>query len=723
MGTCKIRVISDALTLIFAYEIKELRRRMFMKSYCEEAVVRMKLYMLSHIEEDILLFLSLFFQMLSYGICQILGAGLLSIFIFGIAILLALLQSLFIIKNRMFSMSNSMKTNLFFSIILELVLAVTFGANLNAKFVSHILYISISYYLVIVFQLIQLMICIRKNCLYINLTRYHIFFIFVFFFLSFIMNLECLNNWPRWDTYTYYFLIDNLSLNNLFLSGKEGMVVAGHISGVFALYNIICDTILPVDLLNSMYVANFILQFIDAILFYNIIKRLVPDHERSFYLIATVACTMSPYIFGTSFVVNPEKLLMTSVLLFIYGILAKNNIISLVGAFIACNSKEIGVVIIAFMTAGCLLKDICVAKRNGNIKKLNLVYYICILAVGVLWITQFRSVNWAEEIKNDIQVTYPLLDGAPFNSFSFSILHIGDTLKGEFLTNFTWIFVALIFLGMIKYVLYLIHKRNVLRFSDIINKPIFILTLGFIGGELITLLFVTYHFYRYYTVNIAFVYLIGLIALDFLLRDYKLKEIFSKEIAGILAILLMIQCYTTIDIVSIYMLPQISTGTSTIVALPTHMQGFNDPGFTDAANYNRQIIYFDKAFDKALCSIVPSNDTKILLSDEYFLKNGLGSLYSIWGFGYQYVLPPRYGKFDLQKGYRYLETTKENQIDPDYITAEFDMEDYADYNEIYYISMPWGDETISKLINKYPKIQLFDIIYYKQWVLKIYKIK
>ena len=34
----------------------------------------------------------------------------------------------------------------------------------------------------------------------------------------------------------------------------------------------------------------------------------------------------------------------------IYGILKKNSIFSLVGAFVACNSKEIGVVIIAFMT-------------------------------------------------------------------------------------------------------------------------------------------------------------------------------------------------------------------------------------------------------------------------------------------------------------------------------------------------------------------------------------
>lgn len=452
-----------------------------MGKYCKN-IMEIKSYMVSYIEEDTILFLSLFFQMLSYGVCQILGVGFISVVFWGIAILLGLFQSLFIIKNRMFIMSNSMKTNLFFSIILELILAITFGANLNTQFASHIFYITISYYLIIVFQLIQLLLCIKGRHFYINVTRYHIIFMFLFAFFSFVMNFECLNNWPRWDTYSYYYLVDNLSLNNLFFPGKDGLVVAGHISGAFAFYNIICDTLFPFDLLNSMYVANFILQFFDAILFYSIIKRLLPDHKRSYYLIATIACTMSPYIFGTSFVVNPEKLLLTSVLLFAYGILAKKTIFSLVGAFVACNSKEIGVVIIAFMTAGCLLKDICTAKKNCSIKKLNLVYYICILVIGFLWIAQYRSVNWAEEIKNDIQVTYPLLDGAPFNSFSFSMLHIVDTLKGEFLTNFTWIFAALIVLGIVKYIICLIHKRDTVRLYDIINKPVFILMLGFIGG-------------------------------------------------------------------------------------------------------------------------------------------------------------------------------------------------------------------------------------------------
>ena len=694
-----------------------------MERYCKETVIEMKADIAKCIEKDILLFLSLFFQMLSYGVCQILGVGILSVIFFGIATLLAIFQSLFIIKTKMCTMTSTKQTNLFFSIILELMLAVTFGANLNAEFILHILYISVSYYFVIVFQLIQLILCIREKKLYIRLTRYHCIFLFLFAFLSFFMNIECLNNWPRWDTYSYYYLVDNLSLNNLFFSGKDGLVVAGHISGAFAFWNIICDTLLPFGLLNSMYVANFILQFLDAVLFYNIIKELLPDHKKSYYLIVTIACTMSPYIFGTSFVVNPEKLLLTSVLLFIYGILKKNSIFSLVGAFVACNSKEIGVVIIAFMTAGCLLKDIYSARKNHSTKHLNLMYYICILVIGMLWIAQYRNVNWAEEVKKDIQITYPLLDGARFNSFSFSMLHIGDTLKGEFLTNFTWIFGVIIILGITKYIICPIRKKITLKFAGIINNPLLLFILGFIGSQLITLLFVTYHFYRYYTVNIAFIYPIGFIALDFLLSDYKLKEILSQEIAGILGVLLMIQCYTTIDIISICMLPQISTGISTLTSLPVHMQGFNDPGFLDTVNYNRQILYFDKAFDKALCSIEPSSDTKILLSDEYFLKNGLGSLYSIWGFGYQYALPPRYSKFDLQRGYRYLETTKENQIDPDYITGEFDMKDYTDYAEIYYISMPWEDKTISKLINKYPKIQTYGTIHYKQWVLKIYKIK
>lgn len=148
-----------------------------MERYCKETVIEMKVDIVKCIEKDILLFLSLFFQMLSYGVCQILGVGILSVIFFGIATLLAIFQSLFIIKTKMLTMTSTKQANLFFSIILELMLAVTFGANLNTEFISHILYISVSYYFVIVFQLIQLILCIREKKLYIKLTRYHCIFL------------------------------------------------------------------------------------------------------------------------------------------------------------------------------------------------------------------------------------------------------------------------------------------------------------------------------------------------------------------------------------------------------------------------------------------------------------------------------------------------------------------------------------------------------------------
>ena len=467
-------------------------------------------------------------------------------------------------------------------------------------------------------------------------------------------------------------------------------------------------------------------MFASVLLFFFILNRLLPNRNYLFYSLGALLCGCSPYLLGTIHVVNPEKLLLVGILLFIYGILKKNAFVCLIAAFITCNTKETGVPVIAIMTTVSLIKSIfCYFKKR---KTINVVYYLSILLIGILWLFHHNMVDWGELIKTDVQRTYPLLDGAPFNEFSFSLLNIVDTLKGEFLTNFSWLFLIL---GCVAFSKYMIELKRNKKHRNILVKLIIQLwdywemIVGFIAFELVMCLYVTYHFYRYYTPIIAFLYTIGIVSLDYLIGRNKQKTSVCCICLGFIFILLTIQSYYTIDPVMINVFDTFDTGYGKLAALDVHMQNFNDPAFQDTVNYNRQTLYFDKALDKCFASIEPDDDTVILVSDEFWTKDGLWSLYTIWGYGFQYSDPVRWGKFNSEKGFRYLDESTEHIVQLEYVGKDTDIQTiYPEQNKrIFYIEMPWYDLTLDNFKVRYKDyISLYDAIRYRDYILNVYQI-
>ena len=545
---------------------------------------------------------------------------------------------------------------------------------------------------------------------------------------GFLLNIECFNTWPRWDSFHYYRTMELCSAKNIFLSGEEGLRACGHISTAYSLWSLLFQMIPGITNLNAMYLSNMALISVAVVLFYFIFKRIYPDNYFLLNFLYTIVCVASPLLFGLSANLSMELLLAVGILLLVYSTFINNSILGIFSLFIVVTSKETGVVIAATVVSVQLVYDICQWYRVKSLDFNRLIYYCLCLSLGISWLLQFRSGAWMSG-GNAYYLTTQ--DGVEFNHFGFSKIHIKDTLVGSFLPNFNWLFSFFILIAAFLFLVRLFLKKKVVS-AFFHNQKWVIISAGLISYTFVMCFYVTYHIYRYYITTTVLLCILGFGSLQYILKTVCNKRVLQIGIPIILSCLFFLESHMTIDPITKILYEGIRTGKSVVTPIPVHSSADIDPSFQDVAYSNRLILYFDKALDKAFAAIYnasPSAETKILFSNEYQARivNGkvtLGSLYCIWGFGYSYGDYPMWGHWNAEGGYRYLSCEEEGNIDPSYVQASTDLSGYlSDYKHVYYIKMPWGDTVLEPLMKRYPSVSYEQTIEYRSWVFEIYRIK
>ena len=550
-------------------------------------------------------------------------------------------------------------------------------------------------------------------------------------FFGFILNIEVFNTWVRWDSYNYFrnFEQNWISAKDLFRIG--GLKVCSHISTPYTLYTLLFR-MLPISDPNAMYLSQMFLMAIDFVLLYYIFKKLLPDGHLILQILCALAVVCSPWVFGRIADLNSELMVLTGVLLLLHAVFSNNPIIGVFSTFILCNARETGAPVAAAIIFTQLLYFFIKERKKQNrlTVEIKWIYFASCLALGVMWLLQFRSGNWTTG-RNGVDTGYYLNDGQPLNQFGFSWLHIQRILMGTFVVSFNWILTALILLSVAVFLLHLMKKKE--TFSDLLTKKELWSVIAALSAYVIVMCcYPTANLYRYYVVSSVLLIVLGLLALCFIIKaiwnNRKIKCLLITIICG----LLMIQSYTTIDPVTIAIYPTITTGNSVVVPLPQYCEKYLDPVFTDAACANRQIMYLDKTIDRAYASIYRDCGNvpiKVLCSNEYVATPGhLGSLYCIWGYGYSSpsIEYQTYAEWNTVGQYRYLsyEYDSEKRIDPSYVNADTDLSELMDqYEHIYYMKMPWVDTVLEPLMERYSEISYVQTVEYRGWVLEVYRIK
>lgn len=545
---------------------------------------------------------------------------------------------------------------------------------------------------------------------------------------AFVLNLECFNSWPQWDTFSYYYGLEPLSAKNIFRSGPNGLIVCSHVSVSFALWSLLFRLVPGITNLNSLYLSNMVQIAINFFLFFLIFQRLFPGKSFFCYTLSTIAATVAPWIFGSAYAINADHLAATGALLLLYAVFSENYTLSVLAVFVLCGSREIGGGVAAVIIFLQMVYSICKCKKDKT-AKFHWMYYLMCLCLGVMWLVQtLVSSNWLGANGSTVDSYWRTMDGSGFNRLGFYWPYFRDVLCQTFLPNYKWILSGLILAALIKLVVRHFRKKEKSVFFD--SRHLYgIIAAAIFVSAVEQGLFITFIMPRYFFMSNALLSLLAISSIQYLAEGVRWEKALRSCATAVLAIILLIESYITTDPVTTSLYFTMQTGRSVVSSAPQHEINC-EPSFSESCTYNRQELYFVKAMDKAYAQIDSYSDglqnAIVLCSGEYIAERGsIGSHYIIWGFGYSFVDPPMYGYWDREGGYRYLSyEMPEYSIDPLYVVADADLSGLLEVGrDVFYIEMPWGDSVIGPLRERYPDTELLSTAEYMGWVFRVYKIQ
>ena len=547
-------------------------------------------------------------------------------------------------------------------------------------------------------------------------------FVVVCLLISVLSNVGIFKTWFRWDSYIYLFDFYKLSPLSVFQSG--GLRVAQHITFTYSLFAILIQSLLHIDMAYVVLGINVAIMFGEMLIWNALLEKYAKDANEYLRMIFSVVFAFSPYVFGLLYTINLEQVMLFGVLLFFLAE-AKDDVYLLVlSAFITCNSKETGTVLVICMMGALVVKQLINAlkgKEKGErfkaiVNECDLLVYSAVIIIGVLWLLDFTTSKWG-----DYNSELPLntVDKSAFNGISVSFVFIISKLKSLLLANFNWlIIIAIAILAILLLIKTSDKKAQILAF---INK--FALPLACLFGQIVfSLLFVTYNHFRYWQAVIATLYLLLFCSI----AKIGFNNIIKFSTAGVMGALFVIQSYVTIDPLMRVAHANLNTGVDIVVSAQDNVLGRGEAVFTDSTCNNRQIFYFDEALSLAIASVNYDGGCGIAYSAEFRAQSvggEIGSLYMITGFGYEYMDVVRYVAWNDVKKRRYLTTDENKAMQFLYVDASMDWNVIKNLNErIYYIEMPW--ETEIEKIKELKNITLTKEtqIEHKGWKLNVYRV-
>ena len=502
-----------------------------------------------------------------------------------------------------------------------------------------------------------------------------------------ILSLENFGAWIRWDSYDYYYYFDNLSYTSL--NVFDNLRPANHAAYGGSLIFMVINGIVG-NTKAALMLINILMLVVETLLFNRIITKLFPHWHRICQILATCIYAFSPFVFGLAWSVNLEAFLIFGFVLFFWGEVEKLPLVQTFAALLICFSKETGAVILAMIILARLICNFIVkSKREKSfLEKLELKLTAPILAVGILWIYDFLSNSWMSSNNLTIEMVQ---ENSVFNGFGYNPTFIVDRIVSIVFTNFTWLVLLVILAG---FVVGAIRKRG----SDSEERTYMLVELlvAAAASAIPLLLFITYNHIRYAAPTVILLVLLLPEALDRMLADCRVRS----ALCAALAALSLAQCYVTADPMMYLFCDTLDKGNGKIAIADNNILVKVSTSNTISidAQYNREILYFDKVFDDILSEIGYDDNTCILLSGEYVkpsIGQYVGTEYLIMGFGYPYMEKARFICWDDSKGARYLGTNADDAMNIIYVSQHSDIyEALESYDRCIFISFSFSNTNL-----------------------------
>ena len=382
--------------------------------------------------------------------------------------------------------------------------------------------------------------------------------------LAMLVVCVCLAIYPtmlqfKWDGALYEQAVRRMDIHSMSSMAAYAHIAQGY-GIIVCLFRMIYN-----DPQIAMVLSNLFLYVMSISAFYGIMEEIVPYEKKTGYLLATAVYAFSPLTLG---MVNYYSLDYATVCLFIcmlYFLVKKQWILQAIVAFFAVFTKEPAIVLYGGMCIGLVIHEwICdsgtMKERIG--KTFSRTHYYGMVLTAILWF-----------------VTYKMLGGwnAGNSDVGVSGEYVVSKLLVMFLCNFTWIFVVVIVSAFLME-----HKKGIFRQHWICS-----IFSGILIFTCFNCIFQTSNHMRYVAMVGVLLYVIALYAI---LRIKK--QIAKNTFMSVLAFLLLISSFETIDPLTKLCFDQVDTGNAAMITT-----GIPVPG--DSMIYNKQMLALEGALNDA----------------------------------------------------------------------------------------------------------------------------
>ena len=514
-----------------------------------------------------------------------------------------------------------------------------------------------------------------------------------------LLNLKIFETWLRWDSYDYYYYINRLSYTSL--TNLETLRLANHAAYGCSLLYILVNGITGNPLI-SVYAVNLLMLVAGSFLFWRLTVKRFPHWKPLSHLLVTCVYAFSPFTFGLVYSISLETFLMFGMLLFFWGEAERLPLCQVLGALLICFGKETGAVLLCCIMAVRLALHFF-GKEQKKLplhQRLSLSLTAPVLCLGLVWLYDLVSFSWLSSNSASI----PIQSGTRFNSFDFNFTYIKSRLISLLFSNFTWLILLVVLAG---FLVGLLRKRRITRKEQ--KEFLAEYAAGAFALLVSSLLFVTYNHIRYVAPLVFLLILFLPDALDRLFSGVKLRS----AVCGVLVLCSLVQCYFTVDPLMYVFFNRLDKGNGSVIYTDNDI--LHGGSFVNSVcvntQYNREIMYFDRAFDELLAEIGYNTSTCLVVSSEYRVPSIGGYVFSeylIMGFGYPYMEHARYVTWDAERETRYLSDRPEESIRVGYVSRGEEIGWLTEqHSRCVYIQFPFRDQTFEdNLLNGFTRTKI-----------------
>lgn len=550
-----------------------------------------------------------------------------------------------------------------------------------------------------------------------NLKRH--WFICLVLLVFVLLSIETLDIWPRLDTDIYYHYLQ-LALNwNFSFDSLDLLRLGGHQCIAYSIFGLVGMFLTPYKMAGVL-IVNLILWVVAISCFYKILQKLFPRLSCLTRGGLTAILAFNPLCLGIIYEINLDLPMTCFFIIVLWAFLYEKNIILAVTAMCLVFSKETGIILLFGLAVGWFLVKIgesvkvkkCLLLQDREIKRfisfvMPAVWFLTFQKAGMLWRQDSVSLSVSSSGMDNIGIH-------PSN--------IIIKTKELFCLNFNWILCIGVLIACVWGIKRLVSEERANVYRRIKDFLPIVMAMGcFVVFQYI---YITYCHIRYIMPFIPCLIILFAVFISSL-KNYKAQI----WICGIISLLMLAQSFYTIDPMTLIVSNKINIGKTQLITTRTFVRGVNneirteqtDPDLipylemTQSAIYNRQFLYFEKAFEGVLSQIDYDDNTLILVAPIYEVVPDM-TWVSLFGRWYDKNL-----YYDTSNG-KITVDTRMDILNIQVLSEGIEVP-YGEYNEIFLLTFPYNSLFDTEaFLEQYNIIDEFEY-YYRFWEIDVHQLK